>query len=96
MKKQFLIQLADGGFDGSPVKQSSSSTTPRWDRRSAKHETDTEQVLQQSARVRSEVEVQRPANAEVLRGILDDYMYGMGKSSNKEKDAAQKELSLEK
>ena len=31
-----------------------------------------------------------------FRGILDDYMNGMGKPSSKEKDTAQKELFLEK
>jgi hypothetical protein len=93
VKRQFLIQLSDGVFDESPVKQSSSSAMPRWDQQL--DETDTEQD-QRSTRVRSEVEVQKPVNAEQFRGILDDYMYGMGKTSSKEKDTVQKELLLEK
>ena len=65
---------------------------PRWAQQL--DETDTEQD-QRAARVRSEVEVQKPVNAEQFRGILDDYMYGMGKTSSKEKDTVQKELLLE-
>jgi hypothetical protein len=78
-----------------PVKKSSSNSTSRWDRMFDDQETDVEQQ-QQAARVRSEVEVQKPVSSELFRGMLDDCMYGMGASSSKEKDTAKKELLLEK
>ncbi len=70
---------------------------PRWDQQL--DEIDAEQD-QRSARVRSEldseVEFQKLVNAVQFRGILEDYMYGMGKTARKEKDTVQKEFLLEK
>jgi hypothetical protein len=52
--------------------------------------------VQQSARVQSEIKVQKPASSELFRGMLDDCMYGMGTSSRKEKDTTKKDILLEK
>lgn len=95
VKKQFLIQLSEGIFNESPAKKTSLNATSRWETKLEDQETDIEQE-QPPARVRSEVEFQKPVSVELFRGILDDYMNGMGKPSSKEKDTAQKELFLEK
>jgi hypothetical protein len=50
---------------------------------------------QRSALVRSEVEFQKLVSADQFRGILEDYMYGMGKTSRNEQDTIQKEFLLE-